>query len=194
MARKGSKKVRTGCITCKVRKIKCDETKPFCRRCTSTGRICDGYSPWGQATRATHLTVIYKRSGTAEEQRGLQYFCEVAAPCLLGPKSPYFWTHLVMQLSESEPVVKHSLLAISSLYENREVQRTSPAPPNLALRHYNAAIRELKTTQSDVLALNGYMALYQRYRHPGTLRQPVGSGAPRFHIPTDQNLASALEQ
>lgn len=60
-----------------------------------------------------------------------------------------------MQLSESEPVVKHSLLAISSLYENREVQRTSPAPPNLALRHYNAAIRELKTTQSDVLALVG---------------------------------------
>ncbi|KAI0896816.1 hypothetical protein F4806DRAFT_463028 [Annulohypoxylon nitens] len=36
-------KVRTGCITCKIRRVKCDETKPACTRCTSTGRKCDGY-------------------------------------------------------------------------------------------------------------------------------------------------------
>ncbi|CAK7225860.1 hypothetical protein SBRCBS47491_006032 [Sporothrix bragantina] len=41
--RKGSKKVRSGCITCKIRKVKCDETKPYCLRCTKTGRKCDGY-------------------------------------------------------------------------------------------------------------------------------------------------------
>ncbi|KAI4722392.1 hypothetical protein E4T48_01332 [Aureobasidium sp. EXF-10727] len=37
-------KVRTGCITCKIRKVKCDEEKPFCKRCTDTGRNCDGYA------------------------------------------------------------------------------------------------------------------------------------------------------
>lgn len=36
-------KVRTGCTTCKIRRVKCDETKPNCKRCTSTGRKCDGY-------------------------------------------------------------------------------------------------------------------------------------------------------
>ncbi|KAI2613794.1 uncharacterized protein GGS25DRAFT_17386 [Hypoxylon fragiforme] len=36
-------KVRTGCITCKIRRVKCDETKPACTRCSSTGRKCDGY-------------------------------------------------------------------------------------------------------------------------------------------------------
>ncbi|KAJ4990640.1 C6 zinc finger protein [Stagonosporopsis vannaccii] len=36
-------KSRTGCKTCKIRRIKCDETKPHCRRCTTTGRTCDGY-------------------------------------------------------------------------------------------------------------------------------------------------------
>ncbi|EPE04963.1 c6 zinc finger domain-containing protein [Ophiostoma piceae UAMH 11346] len=41
--RKGSKKVRSGCITCKIRKVKCDEAKPYCTRCTRTGRKCDGY-------------------------------------------------------------------------------------------------------------------------------------------------------
>ncbi|EXM14576.1 hypothetical protein FOTG_17041 [Fusarium oxysporum f. sp. vasinfectum 25433] len=156
MVRKGSKKVRTGCITCKVRKIKCDETRPCCRRCTNTGRSCDGYAPQGrQPTPAAHLAVTCQHLRTKTECRGLQYFCEVAAPRLLGPKSPYFWTHLVMQLSESEPIVKHSLLAISSLYETREVQKTPPAMPSLALQHYNAAIQGLKTTQSDVLALLG---------------------------------------
>lgn len=27
----------------RIRRIKCDETKPHCSRCTSTGRACDGY-------------------------------------------------------------------------------------------------------------------------------------------------------
>ncbi|KAL7906628.1 hypothetical protein GGI35DRAFT_471137 [Trichoderma velutinum] len=43
MGRKGSAKVRTGCATCKKRKVKCDETHPACRKCTSTGRACAGY-------------------------------------------------------------------------------------------------------------------------------------------------------
>ncbi|KAK4454390.1 transcriptional regulatory protein moc3 [Podospora aff. communis PSN243] len=38
-------KVRTGCITCKIRRVKCGEEKPACLRCTSTGRTCDGYDP-----------------------------------------------------------------------------------------------------------------------------------------------------
>ncbi|KAG8629343.1 hypothetical protein KVT40_003208 [Elsinoe batatas] len=33
----------TGCTTCRRRKIKCDATKPFCQKCTSTGRHCEGY-------------------------------------------------------------------------------------------------------------------------------------------------------
>ncbi|OBT42931.1 hypothetical protein VE00_07307 [Pseudogymnoascus sp. WSF 3629] len=40
-------KVKTGCKTCKLRGVKCDEAKPVCRRCISTGRTCDGYGIWG---------------------------------------------------------------------------------------------------------------------------------------------------
>ena len=43
-------KVRTGCKTCKQRKVKCDEQKPTCRRCATTKVRCDGYEalpkPW----------------------------------------------------------------------------------------------------------------------------------------------------
>lgn len=36
-------KVRTGCVTCKARRKKCDEARPYCHMCTSTGRECGGY-------------------------------------------------------------------------------------------------------------------------------------------------------
>lgn len=42
--RKTHTKARTGCLTCKIRRKKCDETRPACARCTSTGRKCDGYA------------------------------------------------------------------------------------------------------------------------------------------------------
>ncbi|KAI2466694.1 hypothetical protein F4781DRAFT_339578 [Annulohypoxylon bovei var. microspora] len=36
-------KVRTGCITCKNRRVKCDERKPSCGRCEKAGFLCAGY-------------------------------------------------------------------------------------------------------------------------------------------------------
>ncbi|KAL4074179.1 hypothetical protein J3A83DRAFT_4234175, partial [Scleroderma citrinum] len=40
---------KTGCMTCRVKKIKCDETKPICMRCTHGQRDCTW--PEGVPTR-----------------------------------------------------------------------------------------------------------------------------------------------
>ncbi|KAI1390751.1 uncharacterized protein F4822DRAFT_162687 [Hypoxylon trugodes] len=40
-------KVRTGCTTCKVRRVKCDEKKPCCSRCERSGYTCAGYEEPG---------------------------------------------------------------------------------------------------------------------------------------------------
>ncbi|KAM3432457.1 hypothetical protein MY4824_006534 [Beauveria thailandica] len=37
-------KSKTGCATCRIRRIKCDEGKPYCQRCVLTGRQCSGYA------------------------------------------------------------------------------------------------------------------------------------------------------
>ena len=37
-------KVRSGCVTCKARRIRCDETKPVCIRCTRSKKTCGGYN------------------------------------------------------------------------------------------------------------------------------------------------------
>ncbi|KAH7321522.1 hypothetical protein BKA65DRAFT_512360 [Rhexocercosporidium sp. MPI-PUGE-AT-0058] len=39
--RKRGPNVKAGCSTCKIRHKKCDQTRPACLRCTSTGRTCD---------------------------------------------------------------------------------------------------------------------------------------------------------
>src|SRR6187402_3174701 len=38
-----NKRTRTGCATCRKRRLKCDETKPTCTRCRTANFVCDGY-------------------------------------------------------------------------------------------------------------------------------------------------------
>ncbi|KAK0109470.1 hypothetical protein ONS95_002162 [Cadophora gregata] len=44
-SRRSHAKVRSGCVTCKVRRVKCDEQRPFCKRCIRFGIQCGGYPP-----------------------------------------------------------------------------------------------------------------------------------------------------
>lgn len=94
--------------------------------------------------------------GSAAEGRALQFFCEIAGPFLPGVTDPYFWTQLVMQFSSFEPAVRHSVVAISSLYEQSQAKTVKGVriwDNSLALRHYNAAIAELKTMDNPSLVL-----------------------------------------
>lgn len=36
-------RARTGCLTCRARRVKCDEQKPDCRRCITANVACAGY-------------------------------------------------------------------------------------------------------------------------------------------------------
>jgi len=52
---------KTGCLTCRVKKIKCDETKPNCMRCTHGQRECT----WPEGVPARKKTVTRKDSTDA---------------------------------------------------------------------------------------------------------------------------------
>jgi hypothetical protein len=58
-----------------------------------------------------------------------------------------------MQVSESEAVVKHTILAVSSLYEAAEAQKAAPYAKTFALQNYTAAIQQLKSIHSEPLVL-----------------------------------------
>ncbi|KAG8533072.1 uncharacterized protein KY384_001855 [Bacidia gigantensis] len=40
---KSGPRTRTGCLTCRRRRVKCDEAKPVCNRCQTANLVCDGY-------------------------------------------------------------------------------------------------------------------------------------------------------
>lgn len=37
------RRTRTGCLTCRRRRIKCDERKPHCYNCERSKKLCLGY-------------------------------------------------------------------------------------------------------------------------------------------------------
>ncbi|CEJ83006.1 hypothetical protein VHEMI03040 [[Torrubiella] hemipterigena] len=57
-----SQKVKTGCITCRSRRVKCDESKPVCKRCLKGNFQCHGYAPGrNSAATATELRPLVAR-------------------------------------------------------------------------------------------------------------------------------------
>ncbi|KAI0869280.1 hypothetical protein GGS24DRAFT_167512 [Hypoxylon argillaceum] len=74
MARRGHTKTRTGCVECKRRHLKCDETRPICRRCTFSARSCV-YRTHGGST------------GTASRHQASQTIISSASPA--DPGSPF---------------------------------------------------------------------------------------------------------
>ncbi|KAF9874190.1 C6 zinc finger domain protein [Colletotrichum karsti] len=162
MARHGLSKVKTGCITCKIRRVKCDEARPACNRCVSTGRKCDGYvaPPNGTYSWAQLLRVCPppppSQSASEPELRAMSFFRTVVAPVIAGPLDGYFWTHLATQLSHQELAAKHAVLAISSLYEKfkeNPMDRLVPEKNLFAVSNYNEAIRHLRTTDNPETVL-----------------------------------------
>ncbi|KAA8568375.1 hypothetical protein EYC84_007411 [Monilinia fructicola] len=114
--RKGGPKVKTGCQTCKIRRVKCDEAKPSCKRCVSTGRRCDGYatdlkrlSPEVQSVSEIQR-IPTLLPGTVEERRAFQYFVSNTATELSGYFDSSFWEHLILQASVTEPSLRYAIL------------------------------------------------------------------------------------
>jgi hypothetical protein len=52
-------RTRTGCQTCRDRKVKCGEEKPQCLNCQRTNHVCPGYAP---------ATVFKARRGSRQQQ------------------------------------------------------------------------------------------------------------------------------
>ncbi|KAK0104492.1 hypothetical protein ONS95_004780 [Cadophora gregata] len=163
-------KVKSGCVTCKARRVKCDETKPHCLRCQKFGRICDGYTPEPAQSRGLSQlqpripsSSLYGPSvaihATEEEHRYFQVFTERTAHELSGFYDPTFWTKLVLQESHSVAAIRHSVIALGALNKSLE----SAPGPNLKVNviqsidkrhHEQAVLAHLKAIQS----LNSYIS------------------------------------
>ncbi|KAK2591277.1 hypothetical protein QQS21_011029 [Conoideocrella luteorostrata] len=152
--RKGSRKAGGGCITCKVRKIKCDETRPYCLRCLRTGRQCDGYPVTSQPSTILSRAVMQAHPDfeSQAEARAFDFYLKSSSAALSGDMDTELWCRMVIQLSIREPAVKHAALAISSLHrrvdmtyrEDRQKRQSLDVDERFALTQYGKAMQALR--------------------------------------------------
>jgi hypothetical protein len=171
-------KTKTGCHTCsrhdllyevcsayvsaEIRRVKCGEERPACRRCTSTGRKCDGYSqdlgPKADETQA--IAIIERLSihtpGSAREKRAFQYFTTQTAAELTGYyETTNFWQQLILQASSVDSSLRHAVIAIGSLHEEFAGKRLSYYSEDngkgihFAVNQYTKAIGHLRRSLSS---------------------------------------------
>ncbi|TVY55313.1 putative transcriptional regulatory protein [Lachnellula cervina] len=155
-------KVKTGCGTCRVRRIKCDEAKPSCQRCLTTGRKCDGYSSdiaICSQTLQNSTDLIQRISvhipGNAEEKRGFDFFLRNTAAELSGYYDSSFWEKLILAASVQKPSLRHAVIALGALHEDFSQKRPVPPTPSaedqktqFALNQYAKAMGALRRSLS----------------------------------------------
>jgi Fungal Zn(2)-Cys(6) binuclear cluster domain len=158
-------------INNRIRKIKCDETKPFCRKCVSTGRTCDGYESLfrfydSQSIHSAH-------TGSIKSNDGLQFirpvFVEIDSQDI-DLLNHYFSTKTlfdvklnceeearqVLQASLTDPSVRHAILSLRALREDLETSGDGPASVaqpapsyHYGLQQYGMALRSLASNLSS---------------------------------------------
>ncbi|KAK0623315.1 hypothetical protein B0T14DRAFT_425525 [Immersiella caudata] len=90
---------------------------------------------------------------SADEKRSFHFFQHVTAPCLSGDFDAAFWRVIVLQICQSEPAVRHAVLAVSSLHESMMAPASygdAEDRHSFALSQYNRAIACLLDQMRDV--------------------------------------------
>ncbi|KAJ5097462.1 C6 zinc finger domain-containing protein [Penicillium angulare] len=144
MARTGIRRTHTGCITCKARRVKCDEAHPSCQKCLTSGWKCGGYQAWvPKPLRQIQPSTI--PDAGASDLRALDFYRQRVGPILPGQLHEGFWTRLVPQMAHTENTIRHTTIAISLLYEDiLYFSAPSAGIPReiLATSHYDLAIQQ----------------------------------------------------
>ena len=137
---------------CRIRRVKCDERKPACHRCTSTGRVCDGYAV-APASTVPNYTVLSLPPGASVESlwelRAFSHFRNHSAPILSSFFDSHFWMQLVLQMSAVDPAVRHAVIAFDTFAERMSLS----SPPSAA---HQAAQRRMEDWRNDRFAIVQY--------------------------------------
>ncbi|KAL2851171.1 hypothetical protein BJY01DRAFT_245107 [Aspergillus pseudoustus] len=148
--KKSTPRVRTGCQTCKVRRIKCDEAPGSCRNCTSTGRKCDRYEMPLLPRRRKPLGPIYLCANlpgkSSDEKRCFGLFQSLTIPMFVTLFDSDLW-RVVLQMSQEDLSVCHAVIALSALHEETLLRLPYRAPDSphwdFAVKQYGRALGSL---------------------------------------------------
>lgn len=141
----------------RIRRIRCDETKPVCLKCSSTGRKCDGYGDNAPATTTNHANksqlanaLSTHVTGSKAERRGFDFFLSRTATEMSGYYEQSFWGRLLLAAATQHDSIRHAVIAISALHEDftqalSKSSSSSPSQPaNFASKQYTKSVSSLR--------------------------------------------------
>ncbi|KIW03061.1 uncharacterized protein PV09_05710 [Verruconis gallopava] len=171
-------KVRTGCLTCKKRRVKCDETKPKCLKCLNSDYQCDGYAvpkAWifePSASKRQNVKEERRNSGnnaedadvlelrpspstqtfTPDEARSMQFYLRRSGRMVAKyDHSRYaFWMEMLPRAAHRLEPVKHVLVATALQDELLTCPTTIPRIERRIMYHYQQALSKTVHTRPTI--------------------------------------------
>ena len=151
----------------RIRKIKCDEAKPFCQKCVHTGRTCDGYeTPFKLVTSHAFNSA---RTGGDVGLRPMQSSTEITLQDIVSLNRDLSTKTIldvkldcdaeakqILQASLIDPPTRHAVLSLRALRQDLETATDGPAwvpkqtcSYNYGLQQYSLALSGLATQISS---------------------------------------------
>ncbi|PSN61511.1 hypothetical protein BS50DRAFT_152970 [Corynespora cassiicola Philippines] len=159
-------RVTSRCGTCRARKIKCDRGRPACKRCVSTGRVCEGYGVWGGGNNPSNqkwpmarapLLVAQAISPMAsgrlspDERVYTEWFVQNTAARMSGVFISTFWHTLILQANFHETAILHATVALAAAHKRHMLSLDAPnddesldEEERYTLCQYNKAITHIR--------------------------------------------------
>ncbi|KAI9374310.1 fungal-specific transcription factor domain-containing protein [Aspergillus egyptiacus] len=149
---------KTGCITCRRRKKKCDETKPSCLNCQKNAVVCEGYPPkeiWrsgkqklqeaarSQTVITRSLPILIDGIETDMDRRLLDHFVFGFSRVLTlinDDSNPF--KEILLPMATQHRGLMHSLMCLSGSHLSGLNQE--PGVKERKYYHFHRAIRDLK--------------------------------------------------
>ncbi|KAI0805889.1 fungal-specific transcription factor domain-containing protein [Xylaria sp. FL0064] len=151
---------RTGCVTCRKRKKKCDEAKPECLNCERHGIICEGYNqktlwmsgrdkaeqerPRNQIPLQITLQPIIQGVETPEDHIFFNHYISRLSNVLtIEGQHPHAFRDMLLQMAVEHDGLMHSILSLASKHFESEAPYRSKLLLSRSQYHHNTAIKDL---------------------------------------------------
>ena len=156
----------------RIRRVKCDEGKPSCKRCKAFGTICDGYQPTREKKTKVAPKPIQPRGhppikllvapigrrpfdNDTEEKYFWAFQTEIGTE-LSGTFDTPLWNHLILQASDEEPFVRMTVIALSAMNMSQKTTRRGPLDEayyaladqhhDFSLKQYDKALQQMRSS------------------------------------------------
>ena len=134
-------RVRSGCLTCRSRKVKCDEKRPICDNCTRLKRDC-AYKP--RKSQQSYVTILSPQNSTSNESIG-------ASGTKTLPEASTTFQHLLCSPTEEENCAFANTLALSHATDtSRNFVQDSFLFPDGSLAGFTAHLDHARRRQNEL--------------------------------------------